>query len=55
MPTRFVRTTRSLAHDNGRRNLCGFAAAGLLLAAWLTWFLFGQAASSRPPGCWPPG
>jgi membrane fusion protein, adhesin transport system len=42
MPTRFVRTTRSLAHDRGRRALLGFGAAALLLAAWLTWFLFGQ-------------
>lgn len=42
MPTRFVRTTRSLAHDGGRRTLLGFGAAGLLLAAWLSWFLFGH-------------
>jgi membrane fusion protein (multidrug efflux system) len=42
MPTRFVRTTRSLAHDGGRRALLAFGAAALLLAAWLTWFLFGH-------------
>ncbi|GAB3775114.1 hypothetical protein GCM10028796_50640 [Ramlibacter monticola] len=42
MPTRFVRTTRSLAHDGGRRPLIGFLAAALLLAAWLAWFLFGR-------------
>ncbi|HET8745239.1 MAG TPA: HlyD family efflux transporter periplasmic adaptor subunit [Ramlibacter sp.] len=42
MPTRFVRTTRSLAHDGGRRTLLGFGIAGVLLAAWLTWFLFGR-------------
>jgi adhesin transport system membrane fusion protein len=42
MPTRFVRTTRSLAHDGGRRALVGFLAAALLLAGWLAWFLFGR-------------
>jgi adhesin transport system membrane fusion protein len=42
MPTRFVRTTRSLAHDGGRRTLIVFLGAGLLLAAWLAWFLFGR-------------
>jgi len=42
MPTRFVRTTRSLAHDGGRRTLLGFGVAGVLLAAWLSWFLFGH-------------
>src|SRR4051812_11174296 len=42
MPTRFVRTTRSLAHDGGRRALLAWAAAGVLLAAWLAWFLFGH-------------
>jgi membrane fusion protein (multidrug efflux system) len=42
MPTRFVRTTRSLAHDGGSRALLAFGAAAVLLAAWLTWFLFGR-------------
>jgi adhesin transport system membrane fusion protein len=42
MPTRFVRTTRSLAHDGGRRALLAWCAAALLLAAWLAWFLFGR-------------
>jgi len=42
MPTRFVRTTRSLAHDGGGRALLAFGAAALLLAAWLSWFLYGR-------------
>jgi adhesin transport system membrane fusion protein len=42
MPTRFVRTTRSLAHDGGQRALIAWAAAALLLAAWLAWFFLGR-------------
>jgi membrane fusion protein (multidrug efflux system) len=42
MPTRFVRTTRSLAHDGGRRAVFAWATACFLLAAWLAWFLFGR-------------
>lgn len=42
MPTRFVRTTRSLALDGGRRTLIAWLAAALLLAAWLAWFAFGR-------------
>jgi adhesin transport system membrane fusion protein len=42
MPTRFVRTTRSLAHDGGERALFAWLVAGVLLAAWGTWFVFGR-------------
>jgi len=42
MATRFSRTTRSLAHDGGRRTLVAWLAAGLLLAAWFAWFVFGR-------------
>ena len=42
MATRFARTTRSLAHDGGRRTLLAWLAAGLLLAAWFAWFVFGR-------------
>lgn len=42
MATRFSRTTRSLAQDGGARALAAWAAAGLLLAAWFAWFLFGR-------------
>jgi membrane fusion protein (multidrug efflux system) len=42
MPTRFVRTTRSLAHDGAGRALVTWLAAGLLLAAWAGWFVFGR-------------
>jgi membrane fusion protein (multidrug efflux system) len=42
MATRFARTTRSLALDGGRRALLAWAAAAVLLLAWLTWFLTGH-------------
>lgn len=42
MSTRFARTTRSLAHDGRERILLAWLFAGLLLAAWLGWFLFGR-------------
>lgn len=42
MPTRFTRTTRSLASDGGAGALLAWMMAGLLLAAWLAWFVFGR-------------
>jgi len=42
MSTRFTRTTRSLAHDGRQRVLLAWLVAGLLLTAWLGWFLFGR-------------
>jgi membrane fusion protein (multidrug efflux system) len=42
MATRFARTTRSLALDGGRRTLLAWAAAAILLLAWLTWFVAGS-------------
>lgn len=42
MATRFVRTTRSLAHEGGGRALLAWAVAGVLLAAWGGWFVFGR-------------
>lgn len=42
MATRFVRTTRSLAHDGGRGALFAWLVAGVLLLAWLAWFVFGR-------------
>jgi membrane fusion protein (multidrug efflux system) len=37
----FSRTTRSLAADSSRLGLIALGVAGLALAAWLIWFLFG--------------
>jgi adhesin transport system membrane fusion protein len=37
----FSRTTRALAADSSRLGLIVLGVAGLVLAAWLAWFLFG--------------
>ena len=42
MATRFVRTTRSLAHDGSGRALLAWGLAAVLLAAWGAWFVFGR-------------
>jgi adhesin transport system membrane fusion protein len=42
MPTRFVRTTRSLDRDGGQRALISWLFAAVLLAAWSAWFLLGR-------------
>ena len=42
MATPFSRTTRSLAHDSAMPALVAWSIAGLLLAIWLGWFLFGR-------------
>ncbi|WP_426993783.1 HlyD family secretion protein [Methylomonas sp. CM2] len=38
MPTRFSRTTRSLARDSARHAILVWSLAGVLLVAWLFWF-----------------
>src|SRR5690349_4154105 len=39
MPASFARTTRALAVENLRWPLLGLAVAGLVLLAWLAWFV----------------
>src|SRR6267142_4048263 len=39
MSTAFSRTARALANDGFRGSLVALTLAGLLLAAWLVWFL----------------
>ena len=42
MPSPFFKTTRSLETDTARPSLLGTAAAALLLAAWVGWFVLGE-------------
>jgi multidrug resistance efflux pump len=42
LPSRFSRTTRSLANDTSRFAMLAWLAGGLLLAGWLGWFFFGS-------------
>ncbi len=42
MPSQFSRTTRSLASDTSRYAMVAWLVAGVLLAGWLAWFVFGK-------------